>query len=113
MDIQVNTDKHVSVDEQLRDRIEHDVVAVLDQFTHPMTRVEVHLSDDSPGRTAGEHLRCVLEARPVGQDPVTVTAHGSSSGAALAGAVDKLETLLRHKFDRLADKGQRETIRHP
>lgn len=113
MEIQIHTDKHVILDDQLRDRIREDLGGVLSQIKHAVSRIEVHLSDESAGRTSGEHVRCLLEARPTGQETVTVTAHGVSAGASFAGAVDKLESLLRHKLDRLAGRGQRETIRHP
>ncbi len=111
MEIQINTDRHVIVDDRLRDLIRADVEGVLAQFVHSVTHVEVHLADESAGRTGGDHVRCLVLARPTGQDSVTVTAHAATTGAALVAAIDKLEALLRHKFDRLADKDQRDTIR--
>lgn len=111
MEIQINTDKHVAVDDELRERIRTDVDSVLANFQHSVTRVEVHFRDESAGRTVGDHVRCLLEARPTGQDPVTVDAHAGTAAEALAAAVDKLEARLQHMFDRLTDRGMRDTIR--
>ena len=111
MEIQINTDKHVAVDDELRDRIRGDVDNVLAHFQHSVTRVEVHFRDESAGRTFGNHVRCLLEARPTGQEPVTVEAHAGTAEEALAGAVIKLEARLQHMFDRLTDRGLRDTIR--
>ncbi len=112
MDIQINTDRRVILDEALRTQIQDDVDVVLAHVTRPVTRVEVHLSDESARRAVGDHIRCVAEARPTGHEPVTVTAHGPTSSEAAAEAIDELGALLHHTFDRLADKGRRDTIRH-
>jgi len=111
MEIQIHTDKHVTVDDRLRDRVREHVEGMLAQFEHRVTHVEVHLADESAGRTGGDHVRCLLLARPTGQDALTVSAHAETTGAALVAAIGKLEALLRHTFDRLADKNQRDTIR--
>ncbi|GEP40289.1 hypothetical protein NPS01_39520 [Nocardioides psychrotolerans] len=111
MEIQINTDRHVAVDDQLRDRIQTEVDSMLEHFEHSVTRVEVHFRDESAGRTVGDHIRCLLEARPSGQEPLTVEAGAGTATEALVGAVDKLDARLQHTFDRLADMGLRATIR--
>ena len=111
MEIQINTDKHVAVDDEFRDRIRADVESMLAHFEHTVTRVEIHFRDESAGRPAGDHVRCLMEARPTGQEPVAVAADAGTADEALVGAIDKLSARLQHKFDRLAHKDLRSTIR--
>ena len=111
MKVLVHTDRNIHIDEGIEGRIEGELTSALERFAHDVTRIEVHLSDDSAGRHTVDDIRCLLEARPARQDPVTVTHHAATVVDALAGATDKLETLLTHKFDRLTEKDQRDTIR--
>lgn len=111
MKIQVNHDAHVKVSAAFRERIASDAEAILDRFAGQLTRVEVHLGDESAGREGVDDIRCAIEARPRGQQPVAVTEHAGAAGAAVSGALEKLEALLEHKFARLADKDGRATIR--
>lgn len=111
MKIQVNTDKNVEGSEPLGERIEADLASALTRFGDRVTRVEVHLRNESAGRSSGDDFRCLIEARPAGMDPVTVTHHAATLDEALHGATDKLETLLTSKFERLEGQETRETIR--
>ena len=111
MKVIVNTDRNIHADADKGRRIEDDLANALDRFAADLTRVEVHLSDESAGRSTGDDIHCLLEARPAGQDPVTVSHQAPTEAEALGGATDKLEALLTHKFDRLTDKDRRDTIR--
>jgi hypothetical protein len=94
MDIQVDTDHNVNADQARIAGIESEVRAVLAHCADHLTRVEVHLSDESAGRSTGQDKRCVLQARPAGRAPVAVTDHGATVDAALRGALHKLKRLL-------------------
>lgn len=111
MKIQVNTDKNVGGSDALSERIETDLASALTRFEHRLTRVKVHVRNESAGRTTGDDFRCLIEARPAGRDPVAVTQYAATLDAALRGATDKLETLLTSKFERLEGQETRETIR--
>lgn len=111
MDIQINTDKHVAVDDQLRERVRHEVDDVLAHFEHAVTGVEVHFSDESPARAVGAHLRCLIEARLCGREPVTVEAGAATAVQALVTAAGRLETRLQHVYDRVGAARLRATIR--
>ena len=113
MNVLVHTDRNIHTDADLDQRLGDDVASALDRFADDLTRVEVHLSDESAGRSTEDDITCLLEARPARQDPVTVTHRASTVEDALSGATDKLETLLTRKFDRLHEKDRRDTIRHP
>ena len=111
MEILVNTDHNIDCDADEVSRIQADVQSGFARFGHDVTRIEVHLRDESAGRETGDDIRCLLEARPSGQDPVVVTHHAATVTEALAGASDKLEELLTSTFERRSDKRGRDTIR--
>ena len=111
MEVLVNTDSNIDCDAEEVSRIKAGVTSAFGRFDHSLTRIEVHLRDESAGRGTGDDIRCLLEARPARQDPVTVSHQASTLDEALGGATDKLESLLTHKFDRLTDKDRRDTIR--
>ena len=100
MQIQVNTDSNVSGREEQADRIATTVEARLVRFGDYVTRVEVHLSDESAGRTTGADHRCMIEARPAGRQPVAVTSHAPTVDEAVASAISKLATVLARELDR-------------
>jgi hypothetical protein len=96
MQIQVNSDKNVDGREELVRQVEADVDGALSRFGDHLTRVEVHLGDESAGRSSGADMRCTMEAR---------------LDEACRGAVQKLQKLLASKFGRLDDRKRGDTIR--
>lgn len=111
MELFVHTDRNIYTDATEERRIEEGLANALERFAEELTRVEVHLSDESAGRSTGDDIHCLLEARPARQDPVTVSHQAATPGEALEGATHKLEALLSHKFERLTEKDRRDTIR--
>jgi hypothetical protein len=108
---------HVSTDHNLDGRdglIRHatsEVTAALSHASHHLTRVDVHLADESSGRSTPGDKRCTLEAFPAGQAPVAVTNHGDTLEAALTGAIHKLQRSLESKSGRLDARSGRDSIR--
>ncbi|MEU3648786.1 HPF/RaiA family ribosome-associated protein [Lentzea sp. NPDC034063] len=111
MQIQVNTDNNVHGSEHLIQWVERELDATLSRFSDRITRVEVHLSDDTAGQSDDTDKRCVLEARSAGQRPVAVTHHAASVDEACRGAADKLAHLLDSKYDRSDHRKGGQTIR--
>lgn len=101
MHVQVNTDDNVEGREELARQVETEVTAALSRFADRLTRVEVHLGDESAPRSGPADKRCAMEARPAGQQPVAVTHNAASLEEALAGAAGKLANLLDTRFGRL------------
>lgn len=100
MQIQVNTDSNVSGREGLADHIAAMVEARLARFADYLTRVEVHLADESAGRATGADKRCMIEARPAGRQPVAVSSHAQTLEEAVSTAVRKLDTMLARDLGR-------------
>jgi len=109
--IQVNTDKNIDGNADLTAQIEADLANALARYEARLTRVEVHLRNESAGRTTGDDFRCMIEARPAGMDPIAVTHHAATLTEARNGATDKLEARLTSTFERNEGNESRETIR--
>jgi ribosome-associated translation inhibitor RaiA len=111
MQIYVRTDTNIDGSGKLTAYVEGEVAAALSRFSDHITRVEVHLSDESGGRATGADIRCMIEARPAGQTPVTVTDDAGSVDAALVGAIHRLNHLLESHEGRQEDQHARASIR--
>lgn len=111
MKIQINTDTNIKGGAELAEWAEAQVASALDRFEDRLTRIEVHLGNESAGRKTGDDFRCLLEARAANMEPVAVTHHAETLPEAFHGATDKLESLLSDKFERLEGHASRDTIR--
>lgn len=112
MEIQVNTDRTVEGDEGLVAMVEAEVESALGRFEDRLTRVEVHLSEEAgEEKRGGADKRCLLEARPAGRQPVTVTGSADTLSWACKDATRKMQDLLTSMFGRLEDQGRTATIR--
>lgn len=91
MIIQVNTDRNIEGNVELLQQIETVVGNSLERFSDQITRVEVHLSDENSNKKFGTHdMRCLLEARLAGIQPMAVSHQAATIEQAVDGAVDKL-----------------------
>ena len=112
MKIQVNTDSSVEGGEAVARTVEETVHAGLDRYGDRLIRVEAHLGDeDGTSGDASRGLRCLLEARPSGMDPVVVTGSGDSVERACHDATRKMQSLLDSTFGRIDSRDADATIR--
>jgi hypothetical protein len=102
--IQINTDNQIDSDAARDDRIEDQVRQRLARFEERITDVEIHVSDVNGPRGGSADLRCTLEARMNGLQPVAVSEHGSSVDRAIIGAAKKAVRALDHQLGRLSDR---------
>lgn len=112
MQIQINTDDKVEGPDALSRRLEAEISSTLSRFSERLTRVEVHLSDESAGKSGSADKRCLIEARPTGQQPVSVTEQAATVDQAFTGAVGKLKSLLESKFGQLDDRKGSASLRN-
>jgi ribosome-associated translation inhibitor RaiA len=94
MTIQFNTDNKVIISEKLRTPLISLISEELSRFSHQITRVEVHLSDENGDKEGLNDKRCMIEVRLAGMKPTAVTNHANTHEQAVEGAVDKLKTSL-------------------
>ncbi len=104
MQIQVNTDNHIHGREEIVALVESSVEGAVGRFRDRITRVEAHLSDTNSHKTKGDDIRCVLEARLAGHQPIAVTHQAATVELALSGAADKLERSVESTVGRLKER---------
>lgn len=107
MQIQINTDHNIQGREALAARLGGEVKDALGRVAEHITRVEVHLSIESGGRSGQSDKRCVMEARMEGMQPLVVTEQAGSLDQAVAGAAGKMLRQIDSTLGRLRDRSQR------
>ncbi len=109
MQIQINTDRNIEGHEALAAQVSGVVESTLSRISDHITRVEVHLSDENSDKKGGDNnMRCLMEARLQGRQPVAVTHQAATLDQAVDGAADKLIRLIESTLGRLRDhKGRR------
>jgi ribosome-associated translation inhibitor RaiA len=101
MQIQFNTDHNIEGGEGLAAYVDGIVDKALSPVSDHITRVEVHLSDESSNKSTPNHKRCVMEARLEGRQPIVVTHEASTVDEAVIGAANKLTRRVDHVIGRL------------
>ncbi len=104
MMIQVNTDRHVTGDATLTERVAASMEQVLHRFRNDITRLEVHLGDENSLKSGAADKRCMIEARVEGQRPLAVTHHAASLDDAIGGAADKMKSALESALGKLREQ---------
>ncbi len=113
MQVQINTDHNVEGHEALADHISGVVKSALSSLSDHITRVEVHLTDESGHKDTQNDKRCMMEARLEGRQPIAVTHHATTLHEAIDGAAGKLTRLVESTVGRLQDQRNRASARHP
>jgi len=105
MQIQINTDRNINGHEALASRVSSAIEAALSRFKEHISRIEVHLRDENSTKKDGtDDMRCLLEARLAGKDPLAVTHNAATTLEAVDGALEKLIRLLDTNLGRQRDK---------
>lgn len=104
MKIQINTDNHITGRESLFARAEAIITDSLGHLASRVSRLEVHLSDENGEKAGGRDIRCLLEARLEGLQPIAVSDESDSVVGALTGAAAKLKGALDRTLGRLNDR---------
>lgn len=108
MHIQVNTDRNIHATSELIASVNSTVEHTLGRFSGDITRVEVHLSDENGHKQDGSaDIRCLMEARLQGRQPVAVTHQATTVDQATDGAAEKLSRLIGSTLGRLRDQRTR------
>ena len=109
MQIQVNTDHTIEGREALAAHVSGVVDIALNRVSDHITRVEVHLSDENGDKGGANDMRCILEARLEGRQPIAVTQHSATLEQAVDGAAEKLVRLIESTLGRRHDRESRRT----
>lgn len=110
MQIQINTDRNIEGHEALGAQVSGVVEDALSRLSDHITRVEVHLSDENSDKKGGnDNMRCVIEARLEGRQPIAVTHRAATLDQAVDGAAGKLSRMIENSLGRLRDQESRGT----
>ena len=110
MQIQINTDHNIEGHQALTDHISSVIENALSRFSDHITRVEVHLSDENSDKKSGiDDMRCMMEARLEGRQPIAVTYQATTLDQAVDGAADKLVNLIERTLGRVHDQESHRT----
>ena len=101
MHVQINTDHNIEGREALAIHVKGVVENALDQLSDQITRVEVHLSEQSGDKTEQDDTRCVMEARLEGRQPTAVTHQAMNVDEAVYGAAMKLRRSIENALQRI------------
>ena len=104
MKILVNSNNKFEVDRALSSAVESEVERAIGRFGERLTRVEVHLSDENGAKAGTRDKRCVIETRPAGMQPVSVTDDAATVLEAATGAAHKMKRLLDSTFGKIDEK---------
>ena len=103
MQVQVRTDHNIEGSEAMIDRVRSVVEDALNRVSDRITSVDVHLSNQNSDRheDGNDSMRCMIEARLEGLQPLAVTDQSATLDQAVDGAADKLTHLIDHTLGRL------------
>ena len=104
MFITINTDNRIQSDGERDGRIEDQVRQRLARFEDRITNVEIHVADVNGPRGGADDLRCTLEARVNGMQPIAVTESASTVDGAIVGAARKAVRALDSQIGKLTDR---------
>ena len=105
MQVQINTGHNIAGDEVAAARMRTTVRDSLGRVGDSITRVEVHLSDrDGSAKTGVKEMRCMMEARLEGREPVAVTHSAATVDRAIDGAAAKLAKVIGRMHGRTRDR---------
>lgn len=95
MQVQFQTDNHIEGTEAMAQWASTTVKTALQRFSGQITRVEVHVSDESAGKkNTQESIQCTMEVRLEGHQPVALKHLGANLNQAIEGAAEKMGRLI-------------------
>ncbi len=100
MQIQINTGHNIDGNETMVAATTDIVAHALQRFSDHITRVELHLADENGPKGGEDDIRCTLEARLAGRQPIAVTHHAGTIPLAVEGAASSLVSLIETTLGR-------------
>lgn len=94
MIIQINTDNTISGEKRTEDFFNSQIAEALQRFESHITRIEVHLKDESGKKDGFNEISCLLEARLEGRQPIAITNQANTINLAVTGAIEKIKSAI-------------------
>ena len=102
MQVQVNTGNGLENKESLERWASDYLNGELGRFSGEIPTLVVQLTDEARGKHNSVDMRCMLEARLAGHQPIAVNHHAENMDEAIRGAAHKLIHALEHTLGKLA-----------
>ena len=99
--IQINSDHHISENEQMVASFKSLIADALKYHSGNISRIEVHLSDENGEKGGINDKCCLLEARVEGKQPIAVTCQANSIDEALKNSLVKMDVSLKKVFEKM------------
>ncbi|PAX53800.1 HPF/RaiA family ribosome-associated protein [Brunnivagina elsteri] len=111
MQIQIRTDHNIEGHEALADWVSSVIKDALSRVSDRITSVDVHLSNQNSDHheDGNDSMRCMIEARLEGHQPLAVTDQSATLNQSVDGAVEKLTHLIDHTLGRLEHQANHRT----
>ncbi len=108
MKVIINSNAQVALDDESIQKFASRVTDSLERFSSWITRVEVHLTDENSAAKGGsDDIRCLMEARPANQQPVSIEVRASNIDHAIAEGTKTLERRLSTMNDKARTQDRR------
>lgn len=101
MKVQFNTDRTIHGDKKSEAYFVAQIEDGLKRFSSHITRIEAHLSDENGKKDGAKDIRCLLEARLEGRQPISVTSQENTEEQAISNAIDKLKATIETILEKL------------
>lgn len=103
MTIVINTDKTINGDERFQNYYTDLLSEELKNYESSITRIEVHISDENGKKEGLNDIRCLIEARLEGRQPIAVSNQADTVELAVSGSIDKLKAALKTILERIKE----------
>lgn len=104
MKIQFNTDKNIKGTEDFVAPLTLLIEDVLEKYSSQITRIEVHLSDEDGDKEGLKAIRCLIEARLSGMNPIAVSSQSDTEEQAVSESLNKLKSNLETILGRQSNR---------
>lgn len=94
MTILINTDNNLIANKRDCDFLSSQISETLQRFESHITRIEIHLKNESGRKDRFNDISCLLEARIEGKQPIAITNQADTMDIAVSGAIDKIKTSI-------------------
>lgn len=102
MQIQIRIGHNIQGHEALATHFRGVMEESLSRFSDRITQVEVHLSDENSDKKIGnDDMRCMIEARIKGHQPIAVTHQAATLAQAFDGAAEKVTRAIDSTLGKL------------
>lgn len=94
MEVRVTTNHNIEGSEALNKYIGSEIKEKLGRFDEYLTKIEVHLADETSQKKTPDDKRCILQANVKGRPSIVATNHGNSIDEALGKSLSTLKDSL-------------------